>query len=246
MAFTQAAFFVSSSIISTLWPKCNRYFRSHIMKIGLFGTGIVGQTIGNKLIELGHQVCMGSRTANNEKAMAWAKKAGTNASNGTFTDAAAFGEMIVLATNGSATLDIVGMVNPDLFTGKTVIDLANPLDFSKGFPPSQIDALNNHTSLGEEVQKLLAGAHVVKTWNTMNCALMVNPAMLSEPGDIFVGGNDDEAKKQVVSLLNQIGWAQPIDLGDITSARATEQLVTLWVRLYGTLGHAAFNFKITR
>lgn len=216
------------------------------MKIAVLGTGSVGAAVGSKLIDLGHHVIMGSRTTTNEKAAAWLAKSGGKAATGTFADAASSAEMIVLATNGAATLDIVKLARKENFRNKVVIDISNPLDFSHGMPPTQIPAFNNTTSLAEEVQKLIPDAHVVKTWNTMNAGLMVNPSMLADPGTIFLSGNSADAKAKVKSILEAVGWQHILDLGDITTARGTEQLVTLWVRLWGALGTPQFNFKIVQ
>src|SRR5690348_5079595 len=144
------------------------------MKIGIMGTGMVGKTIGSKMIELGHSVKMGSRVDHNEKAVEWAKSNGDNASQGTFADAASFGELVFNCTNGAGSLEAVKLAGAGNLKGKILVDVANPLDFSKGMPPSLIPSLSNTTSLGEEIQKALPDTKVVKTFNTMNCLLMVN------------------------------------------------------------------------
>ena len=216
------------------------------MKIAVLGTGPVGNAIGSKLVALGHDVVMGSRTPYNEKATEWAANNGDKASNGTFADAVSQSDVVVLATNGGATLDIVKLGGITNFKGKVVIDISNPLDFSKGMPPTLLPDFNNTTSLAEEVQKLIPDAQVVKTWNTMNASLMVNPAMLPDPGTIFVSGNSAEAKTTVKGILEAVGWKHILDLGDITSARGAEQLVILWVRIWGALGTPQFNFKIVQ
>lgn len=214
------------------------------MKIAVLGTGAVGNAIGTKLIQLGHQVKMGSRTANNEKAAAWVKNAGAKASQGTFEKAAAFGEIIFNCLNGMATLEALKLAGARNLNGKVMIDIANPLDFSKGFPPTL--SVCNDNSLGEQIQKTFPDAKVVKTLNTMNCQLMVNPLLV--PGDhvVFLSGNDADAKIIAKELLNEFGWLDIniIDLGDITTARGTEQLLPVWVRLYGKHKHAMFNFNI--
>jgi 8-hydroxy-5-deazaflavin:NADPH oxidoreductase len=216
------------------------------MKIAVLGTGSVGNAIGSKLVALGHEVVMGSRTAGNEKATKWVSENGPKASNGTFADAASKSELIVLATNGGATLDIVKLAGTANFTGKVVIDISNPLDFSKGMPPTLLPEFNNTTSLSEEVQKLIPDAHVVKTWNTMNAGLMVNPGMLQDSGTIFISGNSADAKATVKGILEAVGWKHILDLGDATAARGAEQVVILWVRIWGALGTPQFNFKIVQ
>lgn len=212
------------------------------MKIGIFGTGVVGKTIGSRLIELGYEVMMGSRTPENENAVAWLNTHQKNASIGTFADVSKFAEIIFNCTKGEISLEVMKLAGLENLANKTIIDLANPLDFSKGFPPSL--SICNTNSLGEEIQKLLPNSFVVKTLNTMNCELMARPDKLTGKHDVFICGNDDAAKSKVKELLSKFGWASPIDLGDITNARGTEMLLPIWVRLYGKFQHANFNFHI--
>jgi predicted dinucleotide-binding enzyme len=216
------------------------------MKIAVFGTGSVGETLGSKLLELGHEVKMGSRTPTNEKAAAWAKKSGPKASAGTFADAAAFGQLIVNATLGAGTVEAFRMAGEANSAGKVIIDVSNPLDFSKGMPPSLF--VSNTDSLGEQLQRAFPQAKVVKALNTMWCGLMVNPRLLKESHHTYVAGNDAGAKETVRGLLFAFGWTQDevIDVGDITGARATESYLPLWLRLYGALNTGTFNVKIVR
>jgi len=213
------------------------------MKIGILGTGVVGKTIGTKLVQLGHEVKMGSRTITNEKATEFVKVNGGTASQGTFTDAAAFGEIIFNCTQGTVSLSVIKMVE-SVMNGKILIDVANPLDFSKGMPPVLIPSLSNTTSLGEEIQKTFPAIKVIKTLNTMNCAVMVNAALVLGDHDVFISGNDADAKNKVREILNQFGWKSPIDLGDITTARGKEQLLPMWIRLWDKLKTVNFNFKV--
>jgi predicted dinucleotide-binding enzyme len=216
------------------------------MKIGIFGTGMVGATIGNKLVSLGHEVKMGSRTANNEKAVAWTKAAGAKASQGTFADAAAFGELFFNCTQGAGTLDALKAAGADNLKGKILIDLSNPLDFSKGMPPSLFSG--NTDSLGERIQAAFPDTKVVKTLNTVTAEIMVNPGKIGG-GDhhMFISGNDAGAKSTVGEFLKtQFGWKNLVDLGDITTARGTECYLPLWIRLWGSLKTAEFNIKIVR
>jgi predicted dinucleotide-binding enzyme len=214
------------------------------MKIAVLGTGAVGKTIGSKLIQLGHQVKMGSRTSKNEKALAWVKAAGDNASEGTFADAAAFGEIVFNCTSGMASLDVLKAAGETNLNEKVLIDIANPLDSSKGMPPSL--SIVNTDSLGESIQRAFPKVKVVKTLNTMNCYLMVNPSLV--PGDhtVFVSGNDENAKSKVMDILKSFGWKANniLDMGDITTARGTEQLLPIWIRLWGKLQNPMFNFNI--
>jgi predicted dinucleotide-binding enzyme len=215
------------------------------MKIGILGTGIVGQTIGTKLISLGHEVRMGSRDATNEKATAWVATAGEKASNGTFESAAAFGEILFNCTSGHGSLEALRQAGAENLNGKVLIDLSNPLDFSNGFPPSLW--VSNTDSLGEQIQREFPEAKVVKTLNTTNCQVMVNPSLVPGSHDLFLSGNDVEAKATVATILKDwFGWQSVIDLGDITSARGTEQLLPIWVRLMGTLKTPMFNFHVAR
>jgi len=214
-------------------------------KIGILGTGIVGDTIGSKLIELGHTVVMGSRTLNNEKALAFITKHNGNSSAGTFADAAAYGEIVINCTKGTGSIDALTMAGENNLKDKILIDISNPLDFSKGMPPTL--TISNTNSLGEEIQKAFPSAKVVKALNTMWCGLMVHPGLLNN-GDhnTFISGNDASSKEKVKELLESFGWAgnNIIDLGDITTARATEMYLAMWVRVLGVLNTGTFNIKI--
>ncbi len=218
------------------------------MRISILGTGNVGDTIGSKLVELGHDVMMGSRSANNEKALAFVAKQSGKASAGTFADAAAFGEIIFNCTKGEASLDALKLAGAAL-DGKILIDVANPLDFSRGMPPGLVPALSNFNSLGEEIQRTFPNVKVVKTLNTMWCGLMINPRMIGDGNHInYLCGNEAEAKEKVRALLKTFGWKeeQLLDLGDITNARGTEAVLPIWLRVLGATKTGAFNFGIVR
>jgi predicted dinucleotide-binding enzyme len=215
-------------------------------KIGVFGTGVVGNTIGTKLIQLGYKVMMGSRTAANEKAITWVGANGKNASTGTFKDTAEFGDIVFNCTKGESALEVFKQAGIDEFKGKVIVDISNPLDFSKGMPPSLIPQYTNTNSMAEEIQKLLPEAKVVKTLNIVNCEVMVNPKKSGGDPTMFISGNNTEAKEEVKSLLNQFGWTDIIDLGDITTARGTEMLLPIWLRTYMATGNGYFAFKIIR
>ncbi len=215
------------------------------MKIGILGSGAVGTTIGKKLVSLGHEVKIGSRKAGNDKGQAFVREAGARASEGSFADAAAFGELLFNCTRGEASLEALAQAGEAAIGDKILIDVANPLDFSKGMPPSLLVA--NTDSLGEQIQRRLPRAKVVKTLNTVTAAIMVDPKSLAGGAhDLFVCGNDAAAKGRVAELLGSFGWSAPIDLGDVSAARATEAYLLLWVRLYGTYQTPLINLKIVR
>jgi predicted dinucleotide-binding enzyme len=217
------------------------------VRIGVLGTGMVGNTIASKLIERGHEVQMGARNRGNEKAEAWSRGAGERSSTGTFGDAAEFGEVLFNCTSGVGSLDALHAAGAERLGRKILIDLANPLDFSRGMPPSL--SVSNTDSLGEQIQRAFPDLRVVKTLNTLNHLMMVNPQMVPGDHNIFVSGNDAEAKQQVVTWLGEwFGWRaeQIIDVGDITTARGTEMLLPLWIRLFMKFGTPAFNWHIAR
>lgn len=215
------------------------------MNIAVFGTGSVGSTIGSRLIELGHSVKMGSRTSNNEKAAAWVANHTDNASTGTFADAAAFGHIIFNCTAGTATMEVLKLAGDESIAGKILIDVANPLDFSNGFPPS-LSFVNTH-SLAEEIQNAYPTVQVVKALNTMWAGLMVNPSMING-GDhnTFICGNDPEAKSVTIQILKSFGWDEKniLDLGDISKSRGLEMYLPLWLSIYGATKNGAFNIKV--
>ncbi len=212
------------------------------MRHAVLGTGMVGKAIASKLRSLDHDVTMGSRTADNAAATAWAAETGGRAA--TFADAAAWAEVVWNCTSGGASLEALALAGADNLAGKILIDLANPLDFSQGFPP--ILSITGRDSLGEQIQRRFPQARVVKTLNTMNCLLMVDPGRVPEATEVFVSGDDAQAKAAVVEILRSFGWAAPIDLGDISTSRGTEAWLPLWVRLYGALGTPDFNMKLVR
>lgn len=215
------------------------------MRIGVLGTGIVGRTLGGKLVELGHEVRMGSRQAGNESAVEWAQGAGEGASEGTFADAAEFGELLMNATGGKVSLQALGMAGAENLAGKVLVDVSNALEFGDG-PP--VVGVAPDDSLGERIQAAFPDAKVVKALNTMNAAVMVAPGSLGESTSVFVCGDDDGAKAQVIELLETFGWLSGdiVDLGDISAARGAELYVALWVRLMGALGTPAFNIRVVR
>jgi len=214
------------------------------VRIGILGTGVVGQTIGGKLTELGHDVKLGSRTATNEKAAKWVAQYGSRASQGTFADAASFGEVVFNCTSGMVSLEALHSAGAANLAGKVLVDVSNPLDFSRGMPPTL--SVCNSDSIAEQIQREFPETKVVKTLNTMNAGVMVNPSLVPGDHDVFMSGNDADAKSQVSGLLRSFGWKTIVDLGDISSARGAEMLLPIWLRLMGTFKTATFNFHIAR
>jgi len=226
------------------------------MKIGVIGTGTVGRTLAARLTELGHSVMIGTRdpaatTARTEPdGMGNPPFASWHAVHpdvtlGTFEQAAKHGEVVLNATGGAGAVPALTAAGADNLRGKVLLDISNPLDFSQGFPPFL--SVSNTDSLGEQIQRAFPDVRVVKSLNTMTASLMANPKQLAG-GDhsVFVSGNDAEAKSTVIALLESLGHTDVIDLGDITTARGTEMLLPIWVRLMGPLGTPIFNFKIVR
>jgi len=215
------------------------------MKLAVLGTGMVGNTVASKLVQLGHEVKMGSRTSGNEKAVGWAKANGPRASNGTFAEAAAFGEIIFNCTAGAASLEALKLAGVKNLKGKILVDISNPLDFSKGMPPTL--TVSNTDSLGEQIQRAFPETKVVKTLNTINCNVMVTPHIIPGPHDIFMSGNDANAKSKVHEIVSDwFGWKSVIDLGDISTARGTEMYLALWVRLMAVNQTPNFNIRIMK
>lgn len=216
------------------------------MKYAVLGTGMVGHTLATKLVSLGHEVRMGARTADNEKATAWADANGAAAGRGTFADVATWADRVIFAVSGAKILEVAGDVTDAAVSGKTVIDVTNPLDMSQGMPPTLISELSNTTSGGEALQARLPGARVVKALNTMNHLIMVDPSRVPGDHDVFLCGDDADAKADVVTMLHEFGWTGPIDLGPLAAARGTEGLMPFWLRMWGAVGNADFNYRIVR
>jgi predicted dinucleotide-binding enzyme len=196
------------------------------MNVGILGTGDVGRALGKGFIALGHDVKIGARDAGNEKALAWTREMGPKASAGSFRDAAAFGEVIVLATLGIANESAIRMAGLENFSGKVLIDTTNPLDFSAGMPPKL--AVSGNDSAGERVQRLLPDAHVVKAFNTVGNPFMFKPEFAGGPPDMFIAGNSDDAKQTVARILTDFGWGV-VDVGGIEGSRYLEGMCMVWV-----------------
>jgi 8-hydroxy-5-deazaflavin:NADPH oxidoreductase len=212
------------------------------MNIGVLGTGVTGQTIGSKLIQLGHEVMLGSRDEANPPSVAWARDQGQHALYGTFKNAAAFGEIVFNCTLGSASLEALQQAGEENLKGKILIDTSNPLDRATDMWTLTVC---NTDSLGEQIQRAFPEARVVKTLNTVNANVMVDPAKLLEKTHVFVSGNDIEAKATVVRILHDwFGWKEIIDLGNIATARSVEMYVLLWHTLRNAISSQRFNIKV--
>ena len=211
----------------------------------MLGTGGVGRTLGTKLASLGHEVRMGSREAGGDAATGWATIAGRGASEGTFADAAGFGELVVNATAGAHSLEALAAAGVDNLAGKLLLDVANPLDFSAGMPPTL--SVCNDDSLGERIQREFPDARVVKSLNTVGAEVMVDPGIVPGTHTVFVCGEDEGAKAQVADLLVSFGWRREdvLDLGGIESARGLEMYLPLWLRLFATRGTPRLNVNVT-
>jgi predicted dinucleotide-binding enzyme len=226
------------------------------MRFGILGTGVVGKTLADRLDGMGHEVMVGTRDPEETMSRSEPDQYGNppfsswqeehpEVQLGTFGEAATHGEMVVNATSGVVSLEALEMAGEDNVNGKVLIDVSNPLDFSRGMPPTLW--VSNTDSLGERIQRRFPEAKVVKTLHTMNAYLMVDPTQLAGADHtVFVSGDDTEAKAKVTNLLRSFGWTDIIDLGDITTARGTEMIMPIWLRLFGALQKPIFNFKIVR
>ena len=225
------------------------------MRIGVLGSGVVGQTLGAKLAEVGNEVVLGTRSPaelgqkrghGNTTLQDWLAKAGRRGRVDSFEAAAAHGEVVINATGGMFSLDALRMAGEKNLDGKILIDVSNPLDFSKGMPPRL--TVCNDDSLGEQIQRAFPRVKVVKALNTVTTALMVDPNLIGG-GDhhLFICGNDAGTKARVTELLGDwFGWRHVVDVGGIDAARGTEMVLPLWLRLWGALGTPLFNFRIVR
>ena len=216
------------------------------MRIAVLGTGTVGTTLASGFVRTGHEVRLGSRTAGNEKSVAWVAETGAGASEGSFADAASWGEVVVNATGGLVSIEALTAAGAENLAGKPLLDASNPLDFSGGFPPtvSQPDG----RSLAEQIQASFPAARVVKTLNTMSASVMVHPRSLPGAHTVFVAGDDADAKAVAADLLRGFGWApgEIVDAGGIGAARGLELYLPLWLSLMGSFGTPEFNVSVIR
>jgi hypothetical protein len=214
------------------------------MKVGILGSGAVGMSVGEGVARTGHDVMVGSRTPDKADLREWKAKTKGDVTTGSFAEAAAHGEAIILCPLGAAAESVVDLADPKRFEGKVVIDVTNPLDFSKGMPPAL--SVGTTGSLGERIQRKLPKAKVVKCFNIVNHRTMISPRMEEGLPDMMICGNDEGAKRQVAAFLRELGWGEPIDLGGIESARWLEALTALWVRAAMKVGSWSIAFKMLR
>jgi 8-hydroxy-5-deazaflavin:NADPH oxidoreductase len=209
------------------------------MKIAVIGTGSAGRALAAGFRRIGHDVVVGTRdpevTAQREE---WA---GSDLTLVTFADAATDADFVINATGGLVSLGALAQVDLE---GKVLVDVSNPLDFSEGFPPRL--SVSNTDSLAEQIQRAHPEARVVKALNTVNGAVMVDPARLPEATTIFLAGDDPLAREAVRELLGELGWVDIVEFPTLEAARALEMWLPLWVRLMANLGTADFNIRLVR
>jgi predicted dinucleotide-binding enzyme len=225
------------------------------MDVAVLGTGMVGQALAGRLATLGHTVTIGTRDPRATLARtgpdgmgnpAFAAWHADHAEVGlaTFAEAAAGADLVVLAGHGAAAADMLSAAGEENLAGTVVLDISNPLDFSAGLPPSLF--VKDTDSLAEQLQRSFPDARIVKSLNTLNASLMVDPASLGQSSTVFVSGDDAEAKALVTSVLESFGHDDVIDLGALETARGAEMLLPLWLRIMGALGTPHFNLKVVR
>lgn len=210
--------------------------------IAVLGTGMVGRALATRLVERGHRVIMGSRTADNATGLGWALAAGDGASAGTFAEAAGAAEMVFLCVKGEVALAVCDAAGAAL-DGKVLVDVTNPLDFSKGMPPTLF--VFGTDSLAEQIARAHPGARVVKSLNTINASVMVDPSRVPGATAVFMSSDDALAKQTLSAVLrDDFGWRQIIDLGGLSTARGTEAYLLLWLRLWQATGTGDINIAL--
>lgn len=220
------------------------------MRVAVLGTGVVGRTLAGGLAARGHDVVVGTRDPSvtaerhleGDAGPTWADwlEGASEVGLATFAQAAADADLVLNAASGDASIAVLLSAGEDNLTRKVLLDVANPLDFSRGFPPFL--SVCNDDSLAERIQRTFPGAKVVKSLNTVNYALMVNPPA---GATMFVSGDDEAAKATVGGLLRDLGWTSIADLGDLSGARGQEMYLALWVRVMSALGTAGFSMSLT-
>ncbi len=210
------------------------------MKVGIIGSGDVGLKLGEGFLALGDTVKIGTRDTSKENVVSWIAKNGQKATAGSFAEAASFGDVLLIATLWSGTMDAINLANPKNFAGKVTIDVTNPLDFSK-MPPTLV--VGHTTSGGEMIQKALPAAKVVKALNTVGNQHFFCPDFSGGPPTMFICGDDSDAKSQVTKILSKFGW-EAIDMGGITESRLLEPLAMVWISYYFKTGTGNHAFKL--
>lgn len=211
-------------------------------RIGILGSGDVAKALGRGFVTYDWAVTLGTRDP--EKLDEWVTETGDVASVGSFSDAASFGDIVVIAVRGAAVADVLDLAGPERFSGKLVLDTTNPLDFSRAGPPTLL--FGGTDSLGERIQATLSDAQVVKCFNTVGNAQMIDPTFEDETPPMLICGNDDDAKSRTEEILLEVGWPGALDVGPIESSRYLEALVPLWVRVGATLGTWNHAFTVVR
>lgn len=208
------------------------------MKIGIIGSGDVAQSLGNGLVKAGHSVMLGTRDENKSELVSWRKKNDSHKMLGSTTDAANFGEIVIIAIVWHAAEDVLAQIRPQL-SGKVVIDVTNPIVFNEGEAPTL--SIGHSISAGEIVQASLPDSHIVKTLNTISHKHMAFPKFEEGLPIMFVCGNNKSAKLTTHELLVDLGWQDSLDIGGIEKSRILEPLSLLWLE-YGvarnTFDHA--------
>jgi 8-hydroxy-5-deazaflavin:NADPH oxidoreductase len=212
------------------------------MNVGVLGRGVVGQRLAAAFHDRGHDVMIGTRDRSNEELGGWLAGEGAGIRAGTLADAAAFGELLVIAVLGNAAEDAIAQAGPDRFAGKVVIDATNPLDFSQGPPPRL--SISGHDSLGEHIQRAIPDAKVVKAFNTIGNTYFADPTFAEGKATMFIAGDDEGAKAAVAEILESFGWQPPVDIGGIEGSRELEAMCILWVKIGVRRGAWDHGFKL--
>lgn len=213
------------------------------MKVGILGSGEVGRVLGKGFAELGYVVKIGTRNQSHSKVREWLESTGPKTSVGSLAEAAGFGNLLILATAWSGTENVIRLANPANFGKKVVIDVTNPLELADDGPPRL--ALGHKDSGGEQVQRWLPRARVVKAFNIIGNQHMIRPNFPGGPPDMFICGNDPEAKQQVSELISTFGWVV-VDIGGIEGSRYLEPLAMLWMTILLQSGSCNHAFKLLR
>jgi predicted dinucleotide-binding enzyme len=211
------------------------------MKIGIIGSGGVARTLANAYLQKGYEVKLGTRSP--EKLADWLAEAGEKASVGSFAEAAAFGDVVFLSVLGEAAIEALGLAGAENLRGKTLIDLTNPLDFSGGVPPKFAASVGN--SLGEQIQRAVPDARVVKAFNAIGAHIMIDPIFGDDAATMFIAGNDAEAKQEATRLIKEFGW-EVEDLGGIEQSFFLEAFASLWINYGFKNNHWTHAFKFLK